>query len=73
MAANHIIYSVRVKPQPVLGKAITALGIAIRHGFNMDAAKLSFQGERNPSSGHIYWDDHFVDELKRGLYACRVL
>lgn len=64
---------VRATPQPVLGKAFKALWIAAKHGFNMDAAKPSFQTRQGGISGHISWDDHFVDELKRGLYACRVL
>ncbi|KAI0133895.1 Di/tri peptide transporter 2 [Xylariales sp. AK1849] len=70
---------VRNKPRPVLGKAMKALGIAVKGGFNMDAAKPSFQAQlhearQSRSSEHIAWDwdDHFVDELKRGLYACRV-
>jgi POT family proton-dependent oligopeptide transporter len=64
---------VRNTPQPVLGKALKALGIAIRNGFKMDAAKPSYQAQLGRSTSRITWDDKFVDELKRGLYACRVL
>lgn len=66
------MYAVRNTPQPVLGQAIKALSIAIRNGFNMDAAKSSYQIQ-NGGTAHITWDDQFVEELKRGLYACRVL
>lgn len=64
---------VRAPPQPVLGKAFKVLWIAVKHGFNIDAAKPSFQAHHGGLSRHNSWDDHFVDELKRGLYACRVL
>ncbi|KAK6073647.1 Di/tri peptide transporter 2 [Seiridium cupressi] len=63
---------VRNTPQPVLGKALKALGIAIRGGFKMDAAKPSYRAQRGGSTSHITRDDKFVEELKRGLYACRV-
>ncbi|CAG9981779.1 unnamed protein product, partial [Clonostachys byssicola] len=62
---------VRNKPEPVLGKAFSAFGIAVRNGFNMDAAKPSYQAQHG-GSAKITWDDRFVDELKRGLYACKV-
>jgi POT family proton-dependent oligopeptide transporter len=65
---------VRAKPEPVLKKAIKVLWIAATHKFDMDAAKPSTRQESNTFPSHIVtWDDHFVDELKRGLYACRVL
>ncbi|ETS85704.1 hypothetical protein PFICI_03729 [Pestalotiopsis fici W106-1] len=63
---------VRNTPQPVLGKALKALGFAIKSGFKMDAAKPSYQAQRGGATSHITWDDKFVEELKRGLYACRV-
>ncbi|KAI0406427.1 Di/tri peptide transporter 2 [Xylaria palmicola] len=63
---------VRAKPEPVLGKALRVLWIATRHGFEMNAAKPSAHDGNGSPPHHMTWDDHFVEELKRGLYACRV-
>ena len=37
----------------------------------MDAARPDFQ--RNTNGREVEWNDGFVDELKLGLVACRVL
>ncbi|KAF2015163.1 Di/tri peptide transporter 2 [Aaosphaeria arxii CBS 175.79] len=58
-------------PEPVVGKAFTIFRIAIKNGFNMDAARPSFQAEHG-GTDVITWDDKFVTELKRSLYACKV-
>ena len=58
-------------PKPVVGQAFSAFGIAIRNGFKMDAAKPSYQGRKGKAN--ITWDDLFVEELKRSLYACAIL
>ncbi|KAI8157007.1 hypothetical protein K4K49_005986 [Colletotrichum sp. SAR 10_70] len=42
-----------------------------RNGFNLDHAKQSYQTEAHGTS--VPWGDKFVDELRRGLLACRVI
>lgn len=37
----------------------------------MDAAKPSYQAAIGKSSS-LRWDDHFVEEVKRALVACKV-
>ena len=59
-------------PEPVLGHALEALGIAIRHGGRMNSAKPSVLQAKYGSS-NVPYDDEFIEELKRGLYACRIL
>ncbi|KAK7420417.1 peptide transporter ptr2 [Neonectria magnoliae] len=54
-----------------LPMAIRVLGMAARHGFRLDHAKQSYQIETCGNS--VPWNDKFVDELKRGLLACRVI
>ncbi|KAJ6438375.1 Di/tri peptide transporter 2 [Purpureocillium lavendulum] len=63
---------VEAQPEPVLGHAFKAVVIAIRHGGKVDAAKPSALRARYGVS-NVPYDDEFVDELKRGLYACRIL
>ncbi|KAH6683531.1 Di/tri peptide transporter 2, partial [Plectosphaerella plurivora] len=62
---------VQSPPKPLLGKAFSVFRIAIKNGFNMDAAKPSHQAQ-NGGTDKITWDDRFVVELKRSLYACKV-
>jgi POT family proton-dependent oligopeptide transporter len=38
----------------------------------MDAAKPSWQAANGGNRPNLPWDDHFIDELKRALVACRV-
>ncbi|GAB1319782.1 peptide transporter ptr2 [Madurella fahalii] len=54
-----------------LPRAVKVLSTAARNGFKLDHAKTSYQLERHGRS--VPWDDSFVDELKRGLVACRVI
>ncbi|KAK4155284.1 putative peptide transporter ptr2 [Chaetomidium leptoderma] len=63
---------IKVTPhENVLPKAIKVLSMAARNGFRLDHAKGSYQTQRH---GHgVPWDDSFVDELKTGLIACRVI
>jgi POT family proton-dependent oligopeptide transporter len=64
--------TVKVVPQEnILPKAVRALTIAARNGFNLDHAKNSYQIENHGRS--VPWEDGFIDELKRGLVACRVM
>jgi POT family proton-dependent oligopeptide transporter len=55
----------------VIPRALKALWIGMRRGFNMDAAKPSYQMQTQGSTS-VPWDDTFIDELKRVLIACRV-
>lgn len=67
-----IILLVRSAPSgTVLIKAVRALWLAVRHGFRMDAAMPKHQIERH--SKHVPWDTRFIEELKLGLFACRIL
>ncbi|KAK3346085.1 oligopeptide transporter [Lasiosphaeria hispida] len=63
---------VKVVPhEGVLPKAIKALSMAARNGFRLDHAKAAYQLQK---TGHgVPWDDSFIDELKTGLVACRVI
>lgn len=45
--------------------------MAARNGFKLDHIKQSYQTER--SEAVVPWDDSFIDELKRGLIACRIM
>ncbi|PGH27485.1 hypothetical protein AJ80_00725 [Polytolypa hystricis UAMH7299] len=54
-----------------LPKAFKVLSMAARHGFKLDHAKEAYQMQ-NHGIG-VPWSDDFVDELKRGLIACRVI
>ncbi|KAI9724732.1 MAG: hypothetical protein M1812_000007 [Candelaria pacifica] len=64
-------YIIRPPQGSVITNAFRAMGIALMNKGNMDAAKPSYQEEY----GRRYttpWNDHFIDELKRGLVACKV-
>jgi POT family proton-dependent oligopeptide transporter len=64
--------SVRVVPQQnILPKAVNALTLAARNGFKLDHAKPQYQLATHNHA--VPWDDLFIDELKRGLIACRVM
>ncbi|KAL2198321.1 oligopeptide transporter [Corynascus similis CBS 632.67] len=63
---------VKVVPQQnILPKTISVLTLAARNGFRLDHAKPSYQLTKN--NRPVPWDDTFVNELKRGLLACRVI
>lgn len=64
------IYVVRPPQGSIITDAFRAMGLMIYHR-NMDAAKPSWQAV-NGSRSNLRWDDHFVDEVKRALVACRV-
>ncbi|KAJ5681381.1 uncharacterized protein N7477_001321 [Penicillium maclennaniae] len=55
----------------IITDAFKALWIMVKNR-NMDAAKPSWQAERSGNQVTLPWDDHFIDELKRALIACRV-
>lgn len=63
---------VKVSPQGnVLPKAAKTMGCAARSGFKLDHAKPSYQESHYGKT--VPWSDNFVDEMKRGLIACRVM
>ncbi|KAL1844005.1 hypothetical protein VTJ49DRAFT_6409 [Mycothermus thermophilus] len=63
---------VKVTPQQnVLPKAFSVLVLSARNGFKLDHAKPGYQLATHNHA--VPWDDAFVDELKRGLIACRVI
>ncbi|CAI5758426.1 unnamed protein product [Candida verbasci] len=51
----------------IINKTFRCTWIAVRSGFKFDAAKPSVNPEKA-----FPWDDQFVDEVKRSLYACKV-
>lgn len=51
----------------IISKCIRISGIAIKNKGNFEAAKPSLIPEAN-----FPWTDHFVDEVSRALYACKV-
>ncbi|EAL84745.1 hypothetical protein KXW98_007721 [Aspergillus fumigatus] len=64
-------YVVRPPQGSIITDAFKALGIMIINR-NMDAPKPSWQAANGGSRRNLPWDDHFIDELKRALVACRV-
>ncbi|TDZ61176.1 Peptide transporter PTR2 [Colletotrichum trifolii] len=63
---------VKIRPgENSLPKAVKVMTVAARNGFNLDHAKQSYQTEI--SGRPVPWSDKFVDELRRGLLACRVI
>ncbi|KAJ5209916.1 Major facilitator superfamily domain general substrate transporter [Penicillium cf. griseofulvum] len=63
-------YIVRPPQGSIITDAFRAIWMMIKNR-NMDAPKPSWQTEHNGASA-VTWDDHFIDELKRALVACRV-
>jgi POT family proton-dependent oligopeptide transporter len=59
-------YTIHPPTGQIITNAFKAIGIMVRHR-NMDAAKPSRQLGRS-----LPWDDHFIDQLKRALVACKV-
>ncbi|KKZ64233.1 POT family proton-dependent oligopeptide transporter [[Emmonsia] crescens] len=64
-------YVVRPPRGSVIIHAFKALWIGLINKGNMNAAKASYQAEHG-GNHNIEWDDHFVEELKRALVACKV-
>ncbi|KAI8711792.1 hypothetical protein NCS52_01443500 [Fusarium sp. LHS14.1] len=54
----------------VITDAFKALGMMIKER-NMDAAKPSWRAEHGKTKV-VPWNDHFIEELKRALRACKV-
>ncbi|PKX90380.1 peptide MFS transporter [Aspergillus novofumigatus IBT 16806] len=64
-------YVVRPPQGSIITDAFKAIGIMIANR-KMDAAKPSWQAANGGNRPNLPWDDHFIDELKRALVACRV-
>ncbi|KAJ6084615.1 hypothetical protein N7486_011415 [Penicillium sp. IBT 16267x] len=64
-------YVVRPPQGSIITDAFKALGMMIVNR-NMDAPKPSWQIANGNAEVSLPWDDHFIDELKRALIACRV-
>ncbi|KAJ7165415.1 putative POT peptide transporter [Mycena filopes] len=54
----------------ILPKAMKALWLGARGGFKMETALPEVQARKHGRT--VPWDDTFIQELKRGLLACRV-
>ena len=66
--------SVRSTPSgAVLVQAAKAMWLAARSGFHMNAAKPEAQAQNAKRHRKVPWDDRFIEELKLGLFACRIL
>lgn len=63
-------YVVRPPQGSIITDAFRALGQMII-GRNQDAPKPSHQAARGKTPT-TKWDDHFIDEIKRALIACRI-
>ena len=63
-------YIVRPPSGSVITNAFSAIGLMIRYR-SQNAPKQSFLNNRGVPR-KVPWDDHFVEELKRALVACRV-
>lgn len=63
-------YVVRPPQGSVITNAFKAIWIMIKHR-DQDAAKQSWLAERGINKT-VPWNDHFIEELKRALVACRV-
>ncbi|KAJ7481993.1 putative MFS peptide transporter [Mycena latifolia] len=62
---------VKEPPQgTILPQAMRAFWLGIRGGFKMDAASPAVQATKHQRI--VEWDETFIDDLKRGLLACRV-
>lgn len=63
---------VRVSPQGnVLPKASKTMLCAAKNGFKMDRARPLYQQEKFGRS--VPWTEEFVEEIRKGLVACRVM
>ena len=63
-------YVVRPPQGSIITDSFKALGLMIA-GRSMDAPKPSWRTQKGKSKP-VPWNDHFIDELKRALRACKV-
>lgn len=63
---------VKFEPQGnVLPLAGQTMACAAKNGFNLDHAKATYQESR--FGRMVPWSDRFVEEIRKGLVACRVM
>lgn len=63
---------VKVVPQGnVLPKALRVMACAVKSGFRLDNAKPAHQ--ESQFNRKVAWSYDFVEEMKRGLLACRIM
>ncbi|KAK3332275.1 POT family-domain-containing protein [Cercophora scortea] len=75
-----LVWSTKLRKVPaqgnVLPDAVRVMVLAARSGFKLDHSKASYQAA-NYTSTHaartVPWSDDFVDQIKSGLQACRVI
>lgn len=65
------VYVVRPPQGSIITNAFRAVFMMII-GRSMDAPKASWRAEHGKNTTKVPWDDHFVEELKRALVACKV-
>ncbi|KAI1909201.1 peptide transporter ptr2 [Ophidiomyces ophidiicola] len=65
-------YVVRPPKGSVIPQALRIIWIGIKNKGNLDAAKPSYRAIVGGRISPVPWDDHFVDEIKRTLVACKV-
>ncbi|KAF4974852.1 hypothetical protein FZEAL_8313 [Fusarium zealandicum] len=70
LVARRKSYVNRPPQGSVITDAFKAIGLMIQ-ARNMDAAKPSWR-EANGKTKVVPWNDHFIEELKRALRACKV-
>ncbi|ODV81506.1 PTR2-domain-containing protein [Suhomyces tanzawaensis NRRL Y-17324] len=51
----------------IVNKTFQCVIMAAKNNFNLDAARPSLNPDKQ-----FNWDDHFVDQVKRALYGCKV-
>ena len=64
-------YTVNEVERSAISDSVRVSWCAVKHGFRMDAAKPSHQLRKHNFA--VSWTESFVDELKLGLSACRML
>lgn len=73
LVAGKSKYKLRPPQGSIIPKAFKIIWIAMRNKGNFDAAKPEFHEELvSGRKSNITWDSIFVEEVKRGLVACKV-
>ncbi|KAK9423239.1 putative Oligopeptide transporter [Seiridium unicorne] len=64
-------YITRPPQGSIIPQAFRAFWIGLRN-WDMDKAKPSYLAAHRPRHSNVPWNDHFIEELKVALVACRV-
>ncbi|EAS36090.3 MFS peptide transporter Ptr2 [Coccidioides immitis RS] len=64
-------YIVKPPHGTIITDAFKAIWMMIK-ARNMDAPKPSYQADLANGGTNVTWDDHFIEEVKRALVACKV-